>query len=231
MVSKEEALSRLRVKHNNTIKLLGTYTGTSKKYTFRCRCKHTWVTTLDSIVNGGRGCPICSRIKGGIKRSLYRKGNTYKKSVRYNCVIIYLLSITGDLVGKALIDKEDYSRCKQHTWGFDRGYVTSRSGGLLHRFIMNCPKNKVVDHKFHNTLDNRKSKLRICTKHQNICNKTGSSIGYKGVYKTNNTWQSSITTNNKNIYLGIFKTDTLAAIAYNEAALKYHGEFAKLNII
>ena len=35
----------------------------------------------------------------------------------------------------------------------------------------------------------------------------------------------------KEIHLGHFKTKEEAAIAYNNAAIKYHGEFASLNVI
>ena len=103
---------------------------------------------------------------------------------------------------------------------------------------MNCPKDKQVDHKFGDTLDDRKSQLRICTNQQNNYNKSKilkkcSSI-FKGVVwnKLLNSWRADIKINKfHSKFLGSFKSESEAAIAYNNAAEKYHGEFARLNII
>jgi group I intron endonuclease len=55
---------------------------------------------------------------------------------------------------------------------------------------------------------------------------------YVGVRKRKGkTYSARIHYNGEEIYLGSFKTEENAAKAYNEAALKYYGEDAKLNII
>lgn len=77
-----------------------------------------------------------------------------------------------------VIDLEDAEKCKNYKWflSFDEilnsFYVkTSKYPYSLHRVIMDCPKGFVVDHINHNTLDNRKENLRICTHAENMKNR------------------------------------------------------------
>lgn len=55
----------------------------------------------------------------------------------------------------------------------------------LHRLLMNCPANMIIDHINHNTCDNRKHNLRICTRFENQQNLRSNKSGIIGVYKRN----------------------------------------------
>jgi hypothetical protein len=93
-----------------------------------------------------------------------------------------------------------------------------------------------VDHINGNTLDNRKFNLRICTAAENTKNtklKSSNTSGYKGVawHTGTNKWRAYIVLDNRQKHLGLFKTKEEAALSYNEAALKYHKSFARLNNI
>lgn len=104
----------------------------------------------------------------------------------------------------------------------------------LHRLIMNPRPDEYIDHINGDGLDNRKCNLRICTNSQNNANKgkqKNNKSGYKGVSwdKTRNKWKADIMVNKKTIYLGRFNVINDAARAYNNAAVKYFGEFARLN--
>ncbi len=105
----------------------------------------------------------------------------------------------------------------------------------LHCEIMNPPKGLLVDHRNRNGLDNRRTNLRLATHSQNRCNrfvnKVGCSSQYRGVSrnKQKNKWNAQIQFEGKWIWLGRFDNEIDAAKAYDEAARKYHGEFARLN--
>lgn len=103
----------------------------------------------------------------------------------------------------------------------------------LHRFILDAPPELAVDHINGNPLDNRRSNIRLATEQQNKFNqkqRTESHTKYKGVYtRGDGRWSAAITVNQKRHQLGTFGTQYDAAIAYNNAARKLHGEFAKLN--
>lgn len=91
-----------------------------------------------------------------------------------------------------------------------------------------------VDHRNCNGLDNRKENLRICTNQQNNMNKVSyrnSSSKYKGVYKDNERggWAAQITIDGKKKFIGRYKIEEDAAVAYDRFAIKLFGEFAKLN--
>ena len=113
----------------------------------------------------------------------------------------------------------------------------------LSRLIMGEPKGMLVDHVNGDTLDNRRSNLRVCSKGENgrnrkVASKNNTS-GFKGVScrkkgpdminEWSRPWQAYINHDKKRHHLGMFATAEEAARAYDAKALELHGEFARLN--
>ena len=91
-----------------------------------------------------------------------------------------------------------------------------------------------VDHINHQTLDNQRANLRVCTRSQNMMNmrkRPGCSSRFKGVCwnKANDNWIAYIMVNYCQKTIGYFDDEVDAARAYNaEARIKFR-EFALLN--
>ena len=154
---------------------------------------------------------------------------------------IKLYDRKGNERAEAIIDTEDYEKARGFKWCIWRNHKVYgyKNGGFvsLHRLVLPpIPKNKEVDHHDSNSLNNRKSNLRICTHQQNMHNykiPKNNTSGFKGVTWSpkSNQWRVRIQINYQTIRLGLFKNKIAAAKAYNKAAIKYHKEFARLNII
>jgi len=148
----------------------------------------------------------------------------------------------------AKVDTSDYERLRKFEWFAKKGrksfyalrYArTGKKGKLsliyMHQMVIKIPDGMVVDHINQHGMDNRTTNLRAATWAQNMCNRnkfsysTGSK--YKGVHWDKNLkrWIARIMFNKKRIYLGSFRDEIEAAKAYDNAARKYHAEFACLN--
>jgi hypothetical protein len=146
----------------------------------------------------------------------------------------------------AIVDDEDYEWLTVgNKWGAG-GHVgnlyarrtiwldkTSCRVEFMHRLIL--PTEHQVDHINRNTLDNRRSNLRVATARQNAANRkvrSDNKSGYRGVHtlgKGPNPFQAVISINGANTHLGVFPTAQDAARAYDHAAIEHYGEFASLN--
>lgn len=142
---------------------------------------------------------------------------------------------------KVLLDDDIYEQFKDVglCLGATKKYVMfnkNRKNWYLHRVIMGAIKRtEIVDHINGNIYDNRRENLRIGNKSENNINlrhlPRHNSSGFKGVHydKVNNKWRARIQVNGKHIHLGRFIDKIEAAKAYDEAAIKYFGEFACTN--
>jgi hypothetical protein len=144
------------------------------------------------------------------------------------------------------VDDEDYESTAIHRWYADvkkNGVYAKRRFSFgngkskivaLHRIITNVPAKKHIDHINGDSLDNRKSNLRLCSNAENSRNRKKSRknvSGYKGVYWSSQKkkWHAEIWKDYRKYHLGFFDNLIDAVLAYNEGALRLHGGFAKLN--
>ena len=114
-------------------------------------------------------------------------------------------------ITETIIDLSDVERCSKLIWfpHNDKSqakhliYVRSGDKHRLHRFLMgDIPKGSVVDHINRNTLDNRKTNLRIVSilkNNQNIGINIRNNSGYKGVFHDmrRNKWVANLYRNGK----------------------------------
>jgi len=103
----------------------------------------------------------------------------------------------------------------------------------MHRQLLTPPQGQCIDHINGNGLDSRRANLRFATAAQNAWNskKRSPRSTYKGVWfaKDKNKFRAAIGHNKKRIHLGYFDSPIDAAKAYDIAAKKHHGRFARTN--
>lgn len=128
----------------------------------------------------------------------------------------------------AIVDDDDFAELSRYTWSLASGeYANTRALGKMHRHIMKAGPGQVVDHINHNTLDNRRVNLRLCTTSENNRNRSPSAgRKYKGVYRAGGGYYRAVIGTRD---LGKFPGQDAAALAWNAAALEMYGDFACLN--
>lgn len=157
---------------------------------------------------------------------------------------VALVPLTPDSC--ALVSAQDAEAVRGMRWRrTSRGYADTRilvgdklRYVMMHRFILGLGAGHICDHANGDRLDNRRENLRVATPSENARNgkkkSSGTASRFKGVSSTRHSkhrlpWMARIVVNNKILWLGTFATEEEAARAYNSAASRLHGEFARLN--
>ena len=91
-----------------------------------------------------------------------------------------------------------------------------------------------IDHRNRERGDDRFSNLREASRSQNCANKPRvarpNKFGFKGVKKNSKIkFTAVICLDQQELYLGTYSSAEIAAMAYDQAAKKYHGAFAHFN--
>lgn len=162
-----------------------------------------------------------------------------KYEIRGDVTVILLKN--GDENFEMFIDTEDFNKvlsiCGNTTikptrsnggyYGVIQKYQNSkRETYRIHRIIMDPPAEMVVDHINRNSLDNRKSNLRIISysdNHQNLGTRKDNNSGERGVswHSRLNKWIARIQIDGKRVSLGAFDNKNEAV----SAVRKYRSKF------
>lgn len=138
-----------------------------------------------------------------------------------------------------IVDPEDLPLLRSRAWkahGNKAQYFKARFGRqvyYLHRLIAGAGPGQIVDHVNGDTLDCRRSNLRLCDRSESNTNRKArcdSRAPYKGITETpSGRWLAQIMKAKQYRRIGLFDTAQEAAAAYDAAAVDLHGEFAKTN--
>jgi len=126
----------------------------------------------------------------------------------------------------AIVDDCDFEYLSKWKWYLSNGYAISGNGRKkMHRLILNAKDGELVDHKDRIKLNNTRNNLRIVDKEGNVHNqkkRTNTINNYKGTHyvKKLGLWQSRCRIYKNDYYLGLYKSEIAAAIAYNRKAVE-----------
>lgn len=173
-----------------------------------------WICQCDC---GNTTEPIGTKLKNGatqscgcLQQEVRVQSGLNTKNLIHNTRKINIYDLSGEYgIGYAAqgeefyFDLEDYDLIKDHYWYVDpRGYLICSEKIFMHVLIMSPYEGEYVDHIKHNTLDNRKSKLRLVTPSQNCMNRglqRNNTSGITGVsfHKASQRWFAYTKLNSK----------------------------------
>jgi hypothetical protein len=140
----------------------------------------------------------------------------------------------------ALVDDGDFGWLNQFKWCVVQGKYAHRNVGggkwiRMHRLIMKAPSGTSVDHINGNTLDNRRSNLRLCSHRENTKNmqlSRANSTGIKDVYwdTSRGRWAVQIMSDGKKYYGGRFVNLKSAVVSRDKLIKQLHGSFARTEV-
>ena len=159
----------------------------------------------------------------------------YKQNIFYDGDGFLYMEISSPKHGvfKVKIDYEDKEKVNNYKWvvSIHKGgvfYIMARDKATgrnvqLHRLITGCPSNLTVDHINHDTLDNRKENLKVCTHSENNLNKglhPYNKTGYKNICRgKRKPFRVAVTRNRKQLCSKEFNSLS-EAIEYRDNFLK-----------
>jgi len=211
--------------------------GYSKYFWCECLlCHQVKSIYISSVIQGkSNSCGCISR--GLVAYNINKKRNDFIVEGA-----ITKIFITSPCDGVMLIDTDDFDKLAnlyirleiQHNNYYaiaTKDYTILR----IHRYLLGVIDSNIsVDHINGNTLDNRKSNLRLCSFKENNWNKVNpnrnNTSGYRGVSydKSRDRWVGVISCNG-NTYRKRFKTKEEAHLWYVEMNRSLFGEFSGFN--
>jgi len=131
-----------------------------------------------------------------------------------------------------LFDLEFLPLVMAKRWYLDKnGYACSRgekrgSTIRIHRYLLGAQKGQEVDHINRDKLDNRLSNLRTVTHQENCLNRQ---LGKPHYDKFRNLWKARVKINQKEVFLGRYKTYEEAEVVLRVAHKEYFGSMQEVN--
>lgn len=198
-------------------------------YNCLCDCGNRCIATYTELTKRKKDNCGC-RTKEKMRKAKI-KFNKYDLSGEYG------IGWTTNTNKEFYFDLEDYDKIKDYCWIEHDNYLEANSKNgknqqiKFHRFVVNANEfYEKVDHINHNTLDNRKSNLRICTNQQNCFNHrvhSNNTTGYSGINfdSEKNKYRARIFINKKGIHLGYFNGIEDAIKARRKAEHEYFKEY------